>query len=426
MDRTTPHFSDPGLSSLVDSTEAHRSSDEPAHELSQIPPAPPQPDGQKRAIEYVLDDTPDQPQKRPRTSPANPTDAKDPVAYWAENGTWPNPSLTTYLSIRPQAYLLARLRTASTISRKQSDSGVSASPSDLRLPEADAGYELLLQTMGTHMGDSNQGIADTSGRLVERLLSSEQHVPRDTIFNDSIFERTIHNLRGKNKARVVQDISRLIVPSAETLALHDEKLGCLIESVNESWNNSIPLLGSQPQPSYSVGFDRETFTDDQLKKLALFISDFTRSTHLSYFLGTFNMYFPFLACETKCGAVNMDISDRQNAHSMSLAVRAVTELFRCVERENEVHREILAFSVSHDNSSVRIYGHYPVIDGEDTRYYRRLIRAFFLDDGIEKWTAYRFIKNLYEIWMPEHLNRICSAIAQMPLDWGHSNAEAEA
>lgn len=213
-----------------------------------VPPAPTQPNGQKRAIEDVLDDAPNKPQKRPRTSPAHPTDATDPVAYWAENGTWPNPSLTTYLAMQPQAYLLARLRTASTISHKRSGSGVSASPSDLRLPEADAGYELLLQTMGTHMEDSEQGITDTSGRLVERLLSSEQHVPRDTIFNDSIYKRTIRNLRGKNKARVVQDISRLIVPSAETLALHDKKLRCLIESVNEGWNSSNPLLGSQPQP----------------------------------------------------------------------------------------------------------------------------------------------------------------------------------
>jgi hypothetical protein len=51
---------------------------------------------------------------------------------------------------------------------------------------------------------------------------------------------------------------------------------------------------------------------------------------------------------------------------MTLAVRCVVELFRLVKREKELHREILAFSVSHDDSSVRIYGHYPVIDGPNT------------------------------------------------------------
>ncbi|KAK3342729.1 hypothetical protein B0H65DRAFT_394031, partial [Neurospora tetraspora] len=60
-----------------------------------------------------------------------------------------------------------------------------------------------------------------------------------------------------------------------------------------------------------------------------------------------------------CGAAALDIADRQNAHSMTLAVRAIVELFRFVKREDEVNRQILAFFVSHDHQSVRIYGHYP-------------------------------------------------------------------
>ena len=60
------------------------------------------------------------------------------------------------------------------------------------------------------------------------------------------------------------------------------------------------------------------------------------------------MYFPFLTCEVKCGAAALDIADRQNAHSMTMAVRGIVELFRLVKREKELHREILAFSISHD------------------------------------------------------------------------------
>jgi hypothetical protein len=41
-------------------------------------------------------------------------------------------------------------------------------------------------------------------------------------------------------------------------------------------------------------------------------------------------------------------------------------LFRLVGRENELDRKILAFSIWHDHKSVRIYGHYPVIEGEKT------------------------------------------------------------
>jgi hypothetical protein len=98
------------------------------------------------------------------------------------------------------------------------------------------------------------------------------------------------------------------------------------------------------------------------------------------------MYFPFLTCEVKCGATALDVADRQNAHSMTIAVRGVVELFRLVKREKELYREILAFSVSHDHRTVRIYGHYPVIDGNKTTFYRHPIHEFSFTalDGKEK------------------------------------------
>jgi hypothetical protein len=128
------------------------------------------------------------------------------------------------------------------------------------------------------------------------------------------------------------------------------------------------------------------------------------------------MYFPFLACEIKCGAAALDVADWQNAHSMTLAVRAVVELFRLVKREKEIYWEILAFSVSHDHRLVRIYGHYAVIDGIKTTFYRYPIRTFdFTElDGKEKWTAHSFTKNVYNTWMPTYLKRLRSAIDDLP------------
>ena len=120
----------------------------------------------------------------------------------------------------------------------------------------------------------------------------------------------------------------------------------------------------------------------------------------------------------KCGAAALDIADRQNAHSMTLAVRGVVELFRLVKREKELHREILAFSISHDHTTVRIYGHYPVIDGNETTFYRHPIHNFVFTalEGKEKWITYKFTKNVYDVWMPIHLKRICSVIGQLPPD----------
>jgi hypothetical protein len=48
---------------------------------------------------------------------------------------------------------------------------------------------------------------------------------------------------------------------------------------------------------------------------------------------------------------------------------------RLVKREKELHREILAFSISHGHRTVRIYGHYPVINGEKTTFYRTRSRS---------------------------------------------------
>ena len=114
----------------------------------------------------------------------------------------------------------------------------------------------------------------------------------------------------------------------------------MIESLSEGWNNSIPLTGTRPQPDYSVGFKHEAFTEDQLNKLSPFIGDW-HFGDLS-FMATYLMYFPFLSCEVKCGAAALDTADRQNAYTMTLAARAIVELFRLVKRESELHREFLA------------------------------------------------------------------------------------
>ena len=103
-------------------------------------------------------------------------------------------------------------------------------------------------------------------------------------------------------------------------------------------------------------------------------------------MSTYYIYFPFLTYEVKCGAAALNITDRQNAYNITMAVRGVVELFRLVKREKELHREILAFSVSHDHRTVRIYSHYPVIDGNKTTFYRHPIHEFSFTalDGKEK------------------------------------------
>ncbi|RMZ91970.1 hypothetical protein DV736_g777, partial [Chaetothyriales sp. CBS 134916] len=242
-------------------------------------------------------------------------------------------------------HLLVQKKSTGSLRRKRSDSELaeqsSITPSDQKSREAksalyqDTRYETLIATKGTFIGKGPLGINEACRSMYRKLLESHQSVPENTMFRDDLFDETCEAFRNKNEARVIRDISLLIVLSTESV---------------------------------------------------------------------------------EYGAAALDMADRQNAHSMTLAVRAVVELFRLVKREKELDREILAFSISHDHESVRIYGHYPVIKEKKTTFYRYLIRKFNFTEleGKDKWTAYKFTKSIYWIWMPSHFKRLCSVIDALP------------
>jgi hypothetical protein len=65
-----------------------------------------------------------------------------------------------------------------------------------------------------------------------------------------------------------------------------------------------------------------------------------------------------------------------------------------------------------------VYGHYPLVDGNNTTFYRYPIHKFDFTaiEGKEKWRAYQFTKNVYDVWIPTHFKRICSVIDELPPD----------
>lgn len=323
-------------------------------------------------------------------------------------------------------HLFARKKSSSSLGRKKSQSSLQT-PSD-QLPREvksahyrNPDYAIELEDEGSYMrefDDDDDDIPKNARDLCRTLLETEQMVPQDSLFRDDLFKKTCRKIQDRNETMVIRDIGLLIVPSAQTLATYGAThLNHLYETTNEGWNSvfSFPLNKTPPQPDVSVGFGRSAFTQVQLNKLKPFVGE-PGSKVITYFMATTRMYFPFLTCEVKCGAAALDIADRQNAHSMTVAVRALVELFRSVKREKELDREILAFSVSHDHRSVRIYGHYPLIKGDKTTFYRHPIHTFDFTalDGKEKWTAYKFTKNVYDTYMPKLHKMICSAIDDLP------------
>lgn len=278
------------------------------------------------------------------------------------------------------------------------------------------------------MVDHRLGITKESKALCQLLMEKPQPTPRYTLFSsDKLFEKTCERLKAENEAKVTIRISQLIVPSAEIQADKGAKeLTILREYYNRRWVNSVPFFntpgsdshqGPQPQPDYGVGFDRAAFSSDQLRKLRPHLGD--PLSEFSFFAATHEMYFPFLTSEVKCGDGELDVADRQNIYAQSINIRGLYTLFELVGREKELLREVNGFSISHNEEVVRIWGHYVALDGKDVRYYRHLIEKFHFTPsgrGDQRWKAYKFVRNIYDVWVPRHFERICSAIDMLPDD----------
>jgi hypothetical protein len=315
-------------------------------------------------------------------------------------------------------HLLARKGSAGSLRRKRSNSILtSSSASDERpreeksAPYRNPSYHTFLSedvdNYKSYMEDHELGLSDTSEHLLERLLHTAQIPPDNTIFQKDRLPGHLRKLKGKNEARILQDLSPLLVPSAESLATCGANhLASIVESVNEGWNNCFPITKPRPQPDSAFGYGTSAFSEQQLDKLRPVLGDASFS---SYFKATYYMHFPFLTKEVKTGTSGLDIADNQNAHSMTVAVRAVVALFKLVGREAELHREAVAFAISHDDNSVRLYAYYPFIDGNKVTIWRRTAHRHYLDIDT-MWKSWTFTTNVYDIFSPMHLERLRSAV----------------
>ena len=331
-------------------------------------------------------------------------------------------------------HALARKR-SSSLSRKRSNASLNTETAPTQIPSSQQPreqksapykhplFEAQLKECGSFMDDYEEGITAQSVKLCQRLLEASQPPPKHTLFSDdSLFKKTCQRIRGEDETMVIRDIAQLIVPLAAILADKGVKhLEVLKETINACWINAIPFIKSltspRPQPDFSLGFKRDAFDQKLLQKLQPFIGN--PLTHSSFVAATYNMYLPFLTSEVKCGASALDIADRQNAYSQTVALRGLIELFRLVGRENELHREVNGFSISHNDMDVRIWGHYAVLNGKDFTFYRYPIAEFNISKTAQadnRWLAYTFVRNVYDLWLPEHFKRICSAIDTLPAD----------
>ena len=282
-------------------------------------------------------------------------------------------------------------------------------------------YEKKMNEIGmiTDNFQDEAEIGDDCRELCKTLLSGEYETPTGTLFENEFFVKALREARSRNEFRVSRDLMPLLVPSAELLHIRGATdLKGVIEELNTEWTKCGVIFGPHPKPDFAVGLGSSAFTPDELQQLR------TNHTDQCPSYMTADLFFPFLICEVKSANLPLAEAERQTMHSASIAVRALIELYRKVSREQELDQKILVFSVAHDPSFVKIYGHYAKIDGPKLRYFRHLIRSFdFTDADVEdsagvlnrkdRWTAYRFTRKVYEYFVPKHLGRIRSALSPL-------------
>ncbi|KAK8223216.1 hypothetical protein HDK90DRAFT_114762 [Phyllosticta capitalensis] len=253
---------------------------------------------------------------------------------------------------------------------------------------------------------TDSGPSDESRRLYNELLQTDQPVPSVSLFDDRIFEKTISKLEDKNKARVIKDIDSLIVASAEEFeTLNNADPECLVETVDVPWTTCVSLCEFIPRPRYTVAYHWKALGMDRLALL-------DPKSPENPFRVSPALHFPFLSCEVTSRTEEDKLSaHRCNGHSAAIAMKGVVELFRRAKRGDELHREVIFFSIIYDSQTVNIFGHFVEINGAETEYCRVLIKHNnFKSHPENKWLSYKFTKNLYESWAPMHLEHLYSAI----------------
>ncbi|KAL9028148.1 MAG: hypothetical protein Q9196_003441 [Gyalolechia fulgens] len=338
----------------------------------------------------------------------------NPIAHWVSRGVWPQDFYQKGFNMSAPA---SKKRARSQSYTQSVKDGINPRPYTAAYEKNLAEANIILDT-----DDPRMLVTAESQQLCEDLLNGTHDLPVNPLYHDHEFTMLLRRLRSRNETRVIRDLTPIIIPSVEHLdILGYPGLSHLTEELDVEWIKCASLAGPRPKPDRSVGLNVSAFSEEEVAKLKFYTAP-NRST-----LVTEHMYFPFLMGDIKCGEQALARADRQNIHSSSVAVNALVQLYRAVPpivgkdgkttpRVQELDRQILAFSISHDHTYVMLYGHYAVIQGDKTSFHRHPIFDSNLGfrGGHERWRFYQFVRSVYTDFVPAHLKRITSAVAQLP------------
>lgn len=259
-----------------------------------------------------------------------------------------------------------------------------------------------------------ESVEDTTRKLRETIKEENHDPPADARYESEVLRLTMEQLQFKNKDYVIAELGDLVCPPAKRLfAIHHGDIELhktyklFADHRNEAWAKARQLRDGfpNPRPDYCVGFCAKAFSPDELDLLAV-VPGIPSS-----FVSMDDMYFPFLTCEAKSSNEPIFLAENQNAYSMMVAVSSTFKLFKAAKMEKRVHRRVLGFSISYDNRYVVVNGYYPVFAGQRLKIYRAQICHFVISPkASDKWQSWHLVRNIYEVWAPEHLEHLRMSI----------------
>ena len=294
----------------------------------------------------------------------------DPISYWAANRFWPAnfaECLQEMSSNNPNKR--QRKSDVSPNSKDDTYRSYSQSRKAGEVPEQyTPAYESFIFTKGLDMDvlRGKEFVSEESKKTCVSLQEITHKTIKPTVFPEEVHVKVINKCQNRNEAMVERDVTPMIVPSIKALYFGgDNYLEHVVDEVRTDWYQQCVLAGPCLRPDLSIGFSSSAFTEAEIDKL----KRYTNVDNWTQFTG--DMYFPFLMSEVKCGTQGLDAADRQNMHSCSVAVKALLKIereadrYRMEKKFKDLNREILVFSLSHDQKDVRVYGHYALVQEDD-------------------------------------------------------------
>ena len=362
----------------------------------------------------------------PKAIESGEKDREDPISHWAANHTWPD----NFADPRAMSSTINKRQRTSDRSQSCKDEksrSYSQSRRDGDVPmQYTKAFAKYIFTIGLDMDDSKGSkLVSPESKENCKILQNRKCVAiSPTVYTMAEALEVVNLCRDRNEAMVNRDVTPLIVPPLKSLYLKDgvklqdgvNPFEHLSDEVNTQWHESWVLAGPRPKPDLAVGFLSSAFSVAENSKLTNYTSfdNLTRPTE--------DLCFPFLMCEVKCGNEGLDYADRQNMHSCSVAVKALLKIEQKADqyRENKQFEKllgkILVYSISHDHTDARLYGHYALVEGEKWTYHRHHIRRFDIAHEEQDLLAlHNFARNVITIYAPELLKRLRNAIAALPI-----------